>query len=98
MEKTAEKTVKNQTQALCDSTKKSVEEYIDLGLRVQDEMFKMAQYQMNSFQEYTQFAIKNQVEFFNQFERNSKATRELWVEGLKKWNSNVEAMTKSAQQ
>ena len=89
-----EKTIKNQAQALCDTTKKSVEEYIELGARVQDDMFKMAQQQMNSFREYSEFALKQQAEFFTQFEKNAKSTRELWLEGLKKFNTTVEKVTK----
>ena len=80
-------------QHMNDVANKSVDEYIQLGVKVQDELFKMAEQQMNSFREYSEFILKNQTEFFSQFEKNAKNTRELWLEGLKKWRSSVEDMT-----
>lgn len=80
-------------QQINDATAKSMDEYIQLGIKVQDEMFTMAQKQMNSFREYSEFVLKNQTEFFSQFEKNAKNTRELWVEGLKKWRSSLEDLT-----
>ena len=69
--------------AINETAQKSVDEYIELGVKVQDEMFQMAQKQIEGFREYTEFALKQQAEFFSQFEKNAKNTRELWVEGLK---------------
>lgn len=84
---------KNPAATVCDSAAKTMDEYIEMGIRLQDEMFKMAQHQMNSFREYNEFAMKNQAEFFCQFEKNAKATRELWMEGLKKWRAAVDQAT-----
>ena len=79
--------------AINETTKKSMDEYIELGVRVQDEMFQMAQKQIEGFREYTEFALKQQTDFFSQFEKNAKNTRELWVEGLKKWRESLEDIT-----
>ena len=70
--------------AINETAKKSMDEYIELGVRVQDEMFQMAQKQIEGFREYTEFALKQQTDFFSQFEKNAKNTRVLWLEGLKK--------------
>lgn len=72
-----------------DQVVRSVDEYIELGTKVQDDMFKMAQQQLDGFREYTEFALKQQAEFFEQFQQNSKNQRELFLEGLRTWQSNV---------
>ena len=72
-----------------DAMQKSMDEYIDLGIKVQDEMFKLAHQQMESIKEYTEFALKNQTELFSQFEKTSKNTREMWLEGLKKYRESI---------
>jgi len=84
---------KETMKALNDTVTKSMDEYIALGTKVQDEMFQMAQKQLDGFRQYTEFALKQQTEFFSQFEKNAKSTRELWVEGLKKWRESVEDLT-----
>jgi len=75
-----------------DTTAKAMDEYITLGLQVQDEMFKMAQQQLNGFRQYTEFAVKQQSEFFAQFEKNAKHTRELWIDGLRKWQDTCKTL------
>lgn len=86
---TANKIVEN----ACVAASQGVDEYIEMGVRLQDEMFRMAQQQMKSFKDYSEFALKNQVEFFAQFEKNAKSTRDMWVEGLKKWKATIEKTT-----
>lgn len=79
-----------------DTTAKAMDEYVQLGLKVQDEMFSMAHRQMDSYREYAEFALKNQRDFFEQFETNAKNTRQLWIEGLKKWQDSVQQLTPKA--
>ena len=76
--------------AMNETANKSMDEYIELGAKVQDDMFKMAQKQIDSYRQYTEFAIKQQTEFFNEFEKNAKNTRQLWLEGLKKYQTTLE--------
>ncbi|MBI4861449.1 MAG: hypothetical protein HY815_14490 [Candidatus Riflebacteria bacterium] len=87
-----EKTSKNQNN-VCEAARASVADYLDLGIRTQDELFKMAQQQMASFREYSEQALKGQAELFNQFEKNARTTRDLWIEGLKRFHSSLEGMT-----
>ena len=84
--------VKETMNAINEAATKSMDEYIALGAKVQDEMFQMAQKQIDGYRQYTEFALKQQTEFFNQFEKNAKNTRQLWLEGLKKWRTSVEEL------
>ncbi len=76
-----------------ENVNKAMEQYIELGVKVQDEMFNMAQKQMDGFRQYTEFALKQQQEFFAQFEKNAKNTRELWLEGMKSLSTSVKTPT-----
>ena len=90
--KTTDKMTAKMTENM-EHANKAVEQYIELGVKVQDEMFNMAQKQMDGFRQYTEFALKQQKEFFAQFEKNAKNTRELWLEGLKSLQTSVKTPT-----
>jgi pyocin large subunit-like protein len=84
--------VKEPMAAINETVAKSMNEYMELGARVQDDMFKMAEKQIASYRQYSEFALNQQTEFFNEFQKNAKNTRELWLEGLKKWQTSVDGM------
>lgn len=72
------------------NVQKSMEEYVELGAKVQDEMFKMAHQQMEAYRSFTEQSLKQQESFFNQFETNAKRTRELWLKGLESWQTSLQ--------
>jgi hypothetical protein len=78
--------------AINETVAKSMNEYMELGTKVQDDMFKMAEKQIDSYRQYSEFALNQQTEFFSEFQKNAKNTRELWLEGLKKWQTSVDGM------
>lgn len=78
------------------NVKKSMEEYVELGAKVQDEMFKMAHQQMDAYRSFTEQTLKQQENFFSQFESNAKRTRDLWLKGLESWQSSLQKLQPKA--
>jgi phage-related tail protein len=69
--------------------KKSYEEYLELGATAQDELLKLANQQLDAYRQFSEFAMKNQKDLFEQYEKTSKSTRQLWLEGLKKLEESL---------
>jgi len=75
---------------------KSIDEYIALGIKAQDEIFKMATTQMTNLREYTEFALRSQTELMAQLEKTAKHNRQVWLDGLKQLRENVDEATQTA--
>ncbi|MBW7877296.1 MAG: hypothetical protein H3C47_15065 [Candidatus Cloacimonetes bacterium] len=74
---------------------KSVDEYIALGIKAQDEIFKMATTQMSNLREYTEFALRSQTELMTQLEKTAKHNRQVWLDGLAKLRENMDEAQKT---
>ena len=74
-----------------ETLRKSTDECVNLGIRIQDELFTMARKQMDSFRDYTEFALKNQENLLDQFEKATKDGRAVWLEGMKKWQEQLQS-------
>jgi hypothetical protein len=82
--------VKAGAQEVTKNASKAMDQYIQMGIKVQDEMFKLARQQMDNYRDVAERTLKNQEEFFQQFETNAKNTRDMWAEGLKGYRATLE--------
>ena len=94
----AEKTIEMTREALetvNENLKKSMEEYVKMGTDVQDEIFALAHEQMDGYRKLTTQALEQQKQFFSQFEKNAKRSRELWLKGLENWQNVLKPFPKA---
>lgn len=78
-----------------ENMKKSMEEYVKMGTEVQDEIFTLAHQQMDSYRKLTSQALEQQQNFFAQFEKNAKHSRDLWLKGLESWQNVMKSTPKA---
>ena len=89
--------MKNELKKVTDRDNKMVDESIELGVRVQDQMAEMSQQQLEAFRTHCEFVLKQQEELFTQFEKNAKQARSLWIDGLHSWQKNFKSLIDIAQ-
>lgn len=83
--------VKKAFETVQENMNKSVDEYLTMSVKAQDEMFALATNQMKQMREYTEFALKAQADLLSQLEKTARQNRELYMDGLKQYRESVNA-------
>ena len=71
---------------------RAFEEWMTLGIKLQDEGLAAAKKQLETTRTWTQFALDNQREAWNLVEANCKSSRSLVLESMKGWQAVFEGM------
>lgn len=71
---------------------RAFEEWMTLGIRLQDEALAAGKKQLETSRTWAQFALDNQREAWNLFETGCKSSRGLVLESVKGWQAAFEGM------